>query len=87
MYFLHYTGYLTSQLLASPTSEYRNQTVGGIQQSSIASLMTFPFTQLVFKSMISGMKLTNNVGNNDYVKITPYFQATTTSYLNFLVEV
>jgi hypothetical protein len=87
MYSFNHTGYLTNQLLASPTSESRNQTVGGLQESSIASSMTYPFTQLVFMSMISGIRLSNNIGNNDYVKITPYFQAATTSYINYFVEV
>lgn len=92
MYDSKHIGYLTNALLASPTNINRNQTVGGIQQSRLATNLTFPYNDLVVRSMISGLQLTNSVGNNNYVKVTPFFHVNTTnitnsSFINYYVEV
>lgn len=82
-----YLGYLTTQLQISPSTDSRNQTVGGIQKSSLASTLTFPYSQLEIKTMISGLQLSNSIGSNNNVKITPMLLDTANASLSYYVEV
>lgn len=77
-------GYLTELLL---TNNNRTQVVGGKQTSSIGAITnsTDLFDGLMIKSMIAGIKMSNSVGNNDHITITPYINRND-SYLYYKVE-
>ena len=61
------------------TNTNRTQKVGGIQTSSLAQ-QGLPTSRLQIRSMISGLKLSNTVGNNNYVKITPTISSNKLDY-------
>lgn len=58
--------------------------VGGLQSSAIAAGLPSN-SNLVMKSMISGLQLKNSVGSNNYVKITPSFSNSTNSTIDYSV--
>jgi hypothetical protein len=68
------------------TNNNRNQTVGWKQYSGIATAGNKD--RLKKWSMISGLKLSNSVGNNNHVKINPTLESLGNGsyYINYTVE-